>query len=580
MNGNFKLVSIYKGGNSMQKLISNKIIMTLIIFIVLTSLNVILMNLSAEADSGNAWALQSNNTIKYGDVDGDGQINSIDFAHIKKYLLGYDQLTDEALKAADVNGDNVVDSIDYAIHKQFLLGIISVFPADKLPPTPVIPVFKDVSVHDPSVIKANGTYYVIGSHLASAKTTDLMQWQQISSGVSNTNPLIPNVFTELNQSFDWAQTQTMWAGDIAQLQDGKYYMYYCLCKGDSPRSTLGLAVSDSVTGPYKDAGILLKSGMWNQPGEGGTIYDATKDPNTVDPDTFFDKNGNLWMVYGSYSGGIFILKIDPKTGKPYSGQGYGKKLLGGNHSRIEAPYMLYSPQSDYYYLFLSFGGLDSTGGYNIRVARSKNPDGPFVDAAGKNMIDCRGAVGTTFDDKSIEPFGVKIMGNFKFTESGVGYVSPGHNCAYYDAATNKYYLIFHTRFPGQGELHQVRVHQMFINEDGWPVVAPHRYGGETITKYTAEEVSGDYAYINHGKEISATIKNSVKITLNSDGTISGNVNGKWQLSGENDIILTVNGVNYAGVVLKQWDSGLSKFVVTFSAIAKNGNVAIWGSKNK
>ncbi|WP_024834553.1 family 43 glycosylhydrolase [Ruminiclostridium josui] len=517
-----------------------------------------------------------NNSVKYGDVDGDGQINAIDFAQIKKYLLGNVTLTADAFKAADVNGDSLVDAIDFAIYKQFLLGIISVFPVENLPQTPIIPTFKDVTVHDPSIIKTNGTYYVIGSHLASAKTNDLMQWYQISSSVSNTNPLIPNVFTELKESFDWAQTDTMWAGDIIQLQDGKFYMYYCLCKGDSPRSTLGLAVSDNVTGPYKNAGILLKSGM-NGIGEAGTVYNATRDPNTVDPHTFFDKDGNLWMVYGSYSGGIFIMKMDPKTGKPYPGQGYGKKLLGGNHSRIEAPYMLYSPQSDYYYLFLSFGGLDSTGGYNIRVARSKNPDGPFVDGKGKNMIDCQGAAGTIFDDRSIEPYGVKVMGNFKFTENGVGYVSPGHNSAYYDAETKKYYLIFHTRFPGQGEFHQVRVHQMFINEDGWPVVAPHRYGGETISKYIADEVYGDYAFINHGNEISSAIKNSVKITLNKEGTISGSVNGKWKLSDEN-IELTVNGVDYSGVVLRQWENSLKKFVMTFSAIAKNGNVAIWGSK--
>lgn len=535
------------------------------------------MNFSVNADSTSTSSSQLNSTFKYGDVDGDGQINSIDFANIKRHLLGLTTLADEALKAADVNGDGLVDSIDYAIHKQFLLGIISVFPADSIPPTPFIPVYKDCSVHDPSIIKTNGTYYIIGSHLASAKTNDLMQWQQISTSVSNSNPLIPNVYQELKESFDWAQTDTMWAGDIAQLQDGKFYMYYCLCKGDSPRSTLGLAVSDSVTGPYKNAGILLKSGM-SGTSEAGTVYNATKDPNVVDPDTFFDKNGNLWMVYGSYSGGIFIMKMDPTTGKPYSGQGYGKKLLGANHSRIEAPYMLYSPQTDYYYLFLSFGGLDSTGGYNIRVARSKNPDGPFVDATGKNMIDCHGASGTFFDDKSIEPYGVKLMGNFKFNESGVGYVSPGHNSAYYDEETNKYYLIFHTRFPGQGEFHQVRVHQMFINEEGWPVVAPHRYGGETIGAYAAEEVSGDYAYINHGQDISATLKNSVKITLNKDGTISGNVNGKWQLSGENNIILTVNGVNYSGIVLKQWDNGLKKYVMTFTATQINGNVSVWGSK--
>jgi len=33
------------------------------------------------------------------------------------------------------------------------------------------------------------------------------------------------------------------------------------------------------------------------------------------------------MVYGSYSGGIYILKMNPSTGKQYPGQGYGKKLL-------------------------------------------------------------------------------------------------------------------------------------------------------------------------------------------------------------------------------------------------------------
>ena len=51
----------------------------------------------------------------------------------------------------------------------------------------------------------------------------------------------------------------------------------------------------------------------------------------------------------------------------------------GNHLRIEAPYILYSPETEYYYLFLSFGGLAADGGYNIRVCRSENPDGPYVE---------------------------------------------------------------------------------------------------------------------------------------------------------------------------------------------------------
>lgn len=84
---------------------------------------------------------------------------------------------------------------------------------------------------------------------------------------------------------------------------------------------------------------------------------------------------------------------------------------------------------------MSFGGLAADGGYNIRVARSKNPDGPYYDAEGHPMINVRGKEGTLFDDRSIEPYGVKLMGNFLFKNKGgsdAGYVSPGHNSAYYD----------------------------------------------------------------------------------------------------------------------------------------------------
>ncbi len=72
------------------------------------------------------------------------------------------------------------------------------------------PVFKEVSVHDPSIIETNGTFYVFGSHLASAKTNDLMQWQQLTTSVSNDNPLIPNVYKELKETFEWAQSDTLW----------------------------------------------------------------------------------------------------------------------------------------------------------------------------------------------------------------------------------------------------------------------------------------------------------------------------------------------------------------------------------
>lgn len=463
------------------------------------------------------------------------------------------------------------------------MGVIATGCSEAAPPEGVDePEFENVTVHDPSVIRAEDNFYVFGSHLMSAKSDDMIAWTQVSEGVHPGNPVIPNALEEMAETFEWAETDTFWAADVIQLEDGKYYMYYNACKGDSPRSALGVAVSDNIEGPYEDLGIILKSGMFEEPSEEGTPYDGTVHPNAVDPDTFFDKDGNLWMVYGSYSGGIYILEMDPETGMPYPDQGYGKKLLGANHSRIEAPYMLYSPETEYYYLFLSFGGLDANGGYNIRVARSENPDGPFYDTEGNDMINAHGEEGTVFDDLSIEPYGAKLMGNFNFiptdNESGneVGYVSPGHNSAYYDEDTGQYFTYFHTRFPETGEMHELRVHQMFMNEDGWPVIAPHRYAGEEIASYSEDQVTGEYKFVNHGKDITANIVESVVINLNDDGSISGSVDGEWKKTGDSSVELVIDGTTYKGVFLYQWDEGTSSNVMTFSALSEEG-ISVWGS---
>ena len=331
------------------------------------------------------------------------------------------------------------------------------------------PRYQSVSVHDPSIIRAeDGTFYIFGSHMAAARSDDLISWTSISKDAQAGCTLVEDVQTQMKEALSWAKTTTFWAPDVQQLPDGRYAMYYCTCEGSSPLSALGLAIADAPEGPYRDQGIFLKSGM--------SGYNATYYPNVVDPCAFFDHEGRMWMVYGSYSGGIFILEMNPETGFPLEGQNYGTKLLGKNHARIEAPYILYSPETEYYYLFLSFGGLDSNGGYNIRVCRSRQPDGPYTDSLGQNMIDCGGAPGTFFHDVDYEPYGVKLMGGYKFAsvESDTNkmvqaFRSPGHNSAYYEEETGRYFLVFHTRFANSGESFSVRVHQMFMNDEGWPV---------------------------------------------------------------------------------------------------------------
>jgi arabinan endo-1,5-alpha-L-arabinosidase len=177
------------------------------------------------------------------------------------------------------------------------------------------------------------------------------------------------------------------------------------------------------------------------------------------------------------------------------------------------------------------------------------------------------------------------MGNFLFERKagaagmgpGTGYVSPGHNSAYYDADTGKHFLIFHTRFPQQGEMHEIRVHQMYMNRDGWPVVAPYRYAGETAGTVKQDEVIGAYTYVNHGKAISAAITRSQPIRLAEDGTISGVVSGTWERTGNNVAALVVDGTRYGGVFTRQWEPESASYVMTFSALSTQG-VALWGSK--
>lgn len=458
--------------------------------------------------------------------------------------------------------------------------------SEKLKADPAVEkTFEEVSVHDPSIVKGDdGAYYIFGSHLAVARTEDLINWTYVNQGIKNNNKVIPNVYHEMKDAFEWSHSNTFWAPDVVKLGDGKFHMYYCNCQGDAPISCLGTAVSDSVEGPYVNEGIMLKSGMEaSVKDEDGDLYQATVDPNAVDPNVFYDKDGRLWMVYGSYSGGIFIKEMDPVTGLPLE-SGYGKKLLGANHLRIEAPYIIYNPDTDYYYMFLSFGGLDSTGGYNVRVCRSKTPDGPYEDSMGQDMTKCKGSAGTSFSDATAALYGTKLMGGYKFLwqegeegEDRKGYLSPGHNSCIYVEEEDKYFIVYHTRFENSGEEHQVRVHQMFFNQDGWPVIAPYRYTGETIGSYTKKDVAGNYKWINHGREITDEIQESVQVKLETNGKISGEVEGTWEMTGENEINLTVEERTYKGVLLKQWDEDGKKYVMTFTAVNGETGMAVWGS---
>lgn len=457
--------------------------------------------------------------------------------------------------------------------------------------------FNDVPVHDPSVIRLDdGSFYVVGSHLAMARSTDLVNWEPIAGDIGENvgdHPLMSNYEVVAAEGIEWSGGHVgSWASDIIQLEDGDYYFYYNHCASpatglcDASRSYMGVAKSSDILGPYENIDLFLVSGhqsaaeIAQYPVGDIESYNGNQMPNAIDPDTFYDKDGNLWMVYGSYSGGIFILAMDETTGLPEPDQGYGKKLTGGNYAAIEGPYMLYSPESDYYYLFTSFGGYEAADGYNIRISRSRNPDGPFLDAAGNDMLSA------THPDNFAD-YGVKLMGGFDFGSlpgdpvDSRGYLSPGHNSAYYDAELGQHFLITHTRFPNRGEQHAIRVHEMYINDDNWLVASPQRYApieGENIVDPT--DLIGDYKFINHGKTNNRTANESVAISLTEGRDIVGDLNGSYRLYYEQPGRITIfleDGTYYEGVTRWQWNDEAQQLLPVFTAVSGDGaGISVWG----
>ncbi|MDQ8205519.1 family 43 glycosylhydrolase [Pelagicoccus sp. SDUM812003] len=457
-----------------------------------------------------------------------------------------------------------------------LLGLSGfVSQVDAKQPPQDIPTYSNVSVHDPSVIKAGDRYYVFGSHGASAWSEDLLNWTQVASTVNAGNPPHFDTFqSELSELIDWTAAGTLWAADVIQLEDGRFYYYYNVWTDyEGYRSYMGLAVADEIEGPYTDLGEIMRAGT-GVPG-----FNPSVDPNTIDPALFYDEEGRLWMTYGSYSGGIYILEMDPVSGMPLDGQGWGTFLMGGDHARMEGPFIEYNPETGYYYLFLSFGGLGAADGYNMRVFRSENPDGPYYDPQGTNMTEAE----VEWDFSTIEPHGLKLAGNWQFLpEEGelaesTGYLSPGHNSVIRDPDTGNWYNIFHTRFVGRGEAHEVRVHELYFNEEGWPVMAPHRYAGEETAHERRSDVPGDYKLILHEKEISGAVSPSLLITLQPNGKVTGEASGKWKRRPGDRIEIELEGERYLGVFSTEWDDEQAAWVYCFSAHSDQG-VSIWGSK--
>ena len=502
-----------------------------------------------------------------------------------------------------------------------------------------------VCVHDPSIFEdSDGTFYVLGSHTASASSPDLIEWTQINFDYGNGKdlPFYGTLEEMLEKPFRWAgfddgdasgNGYAVWAPDIIwnpyylweDGEEGAYMLYLCT-SSTWRRSCISFLVAKEMKGPYSFGDTIVYSGFtkngeydgkstrdttWDKDylnlkelvekgAENGGIdeisdnwfnadgsWDHTYAPNAIDPNLFFDADGErLYMSYGSWSGGLFLLELDRETGEAiypgvdsvddisgnYVDRYFGVHLIGGDHQSGEGPYIKYDPETEYYYLYCTYGGLTAEGGYNMRLFRSENVTGPYLDAAGNNAADNKSR-----GDK----YGIKLIGNYAFYDQ-IGKRAAGHN-SQLTASDGSRYLVYHQRFDikPQLEAHEVRVHQQFMNEDLWPVTAVYEYTGEQPSNYTDEEVCGSYEFVNHGTKTDGDMIQTELITLAEDGTVSGALEGTWEKkdSGKGYDYLTIaaDGTTWKGVFFRQGkETKDAERVMTFSAIGDD-NTCIWGS---
>lgn len=70
-------------------------------------------------------------SVKYGDIDGDGTVTTSDAYLAQRAFLGQVELDERQKKAADVNGDGIINATDALLIEKYFLGEIDKFPVEK-----------------------------------------------------------------------------------------------------------------------------------------------------------------------------------------------------------------------------------------------------------------------------------------------------------------------------------------------------------------------------------------------------------------------------------------------------------------
>ena len=230
---------------------------------------------------------------------------------------------------------------------------------------PILPGFHA----DPEILYSNktGKYYIYsttdgkpgwgGYNYYVYSSADLKEWK--NEGVA---------LDAKSDQIAWANGN-LWAPAAIEVKQKngsyKYYLYFSANPNDNGRKQMGVAVSDSPTGPFVDLGqpLLAK----NHPGCNGQLIDVDvfMDPVSKKPYLYW---GNGFMAGAELESNM--TKIKDETVTVMTPKGGSLR----DYAYREAPYVFY--RNGLYYFMWS---VDDTGAANYHVAygTSKSPLGPI-----------------------------------------------------------------------------------------------------------------------------------------------------------------------------------------------------------
>ncbi len=441
------------------------------------------------------------------------------------------------------------------------------------------------NVHDPSCKKFGEYYYAYSTDAVYGNTTNdasklgikvgniqvrrsknLVDWEFRGWALDS----IPSEAISYVHGLANGQGATnVWAPFILKYKE-TYRLYFCVSAFGRKTSWLGLAEANSPDGPWKVKGCVI------QTNDGDLM-------NAIDPSIITDaETGKQWMHYGSFFDGLYCVELNPQTGFTlHSGdKGHSSvRRFDMTRNNVEAPEIVYNPALKYYYLFVSYDPLMTT--YNIRVGRSRNPEGPFFDYFGNDMRE------------STDNYPV-LTYPYRF-DNHPGWAGTGH-CGIVDNGNGLYFALHQGRLSPDNHLMDLHVREIFWSKDGWPMFSPERFAGVKTGKIGSDKITGKWEIIvlkpssykrtteagqilwGENRLAMEEICTSSMYDLKSDGSIENSAQGHWKIQSNNVISLQIGTFKVQELFLhKGFDWENNHETILFTGLDSNG-YSIWGKK--